>query len=117
MRAPSCRIRLAGGLETSQHCGPDTDWHMPRLYDFLDAMGATTIVATYSRYVVDVNRPPGGENLYPGRDTPRLCPIDTFDCRALYRDGAEPSQAEIDARVAGRSRSPITRPSNARSRG
>ena len=69
---------------------PDTDWHMPRLYDFLfdscprggqppDEIGATTIVATYSRYVVDVNRPPGGENLYPGRDTPRLCPIDTFD--------------------------------------
>ena len=78
---------------------PDTDWHMPRLYDFLDAMGATTIVATHSRYVVDVNRPPGGENLYPGRDTPRLCPIDTFDCRPLYRDGAEPSAEEIAARV------------------
>jgi N-formylglutamate deformylase len=79
---------------------PDTDWHMPRLYDFLDALGATTIVATHSRYVVDVNRPPGGENLYPGRDTPRLCPVDTFDSRPLYRAGAEPTQQEIDARVA-----------------
>jgi N-formylglutamate deformylase len=78
---------------------PDTDWHMPRLYDFLDALGATTIVATHSRYVVDVNRPPGGENLYPGRDTPRLCPIDTFDCKPLYRDGAEPSAEEIGERV------------------
>ena len=78
---------------------PDTDWHMPRLYDFLDEIGATTIVANYSRYVVDVNRPPGGENLYPGRDTPRLCPIDTFDCRPLYRAGAEPGPAEIETRV------------------
>jgi len=78
---------------------PDTDWHMPRLYDFLEALGATVIVATHSRYVVDVNRPPGGENLYPGRDTPRLCPIDTFDSKPLYRD-AEPAPEEIERRVA-----------------
>ena len=77
----------------------DTDWHMPRLYDFLESIGATVIVATHSRYVVDVNRPPGGENLYPGRDTPRLCPVDTFDSRPLYRGGAEPSAEEIAARV------------------
>ena len=77
----------------------DTDWHMPRLYDFLESMGATVVVATHSRYVVDVNRPPGGENLYPGRDTPRLCPVDTFDSRPLYRDGVEPTVDEIAARV------------------
>jgi N-formylglutamate deformylase len=78
---------------------PDTDWHMPRLYDFLEPMGATTLVATHSRYVVDVNRPPGGENLYPGRDTPKLCPTDTFDSKPLYRDGGEPSESDIAARV------------------
>jgi N-formylglutamate deformylase len=78
---------------------PDTDWHMPRLYNFLESLGATVIVATHSRYAVDVNRPPGGENLYPGRDTPRLCPIDTFDSRPLYRKGTEPSATEIAARV------------------
>jgi len=78
---------------------PDTDWHMPRLYDFLDEMGATTIVATHSRYVIDVNRPPGGENLYPGRDTPQLCPVDTFDCRPLYREGATLPPEEISRRV------------------
>src|SRR5205085_6623786 len=43
---------------------PDTDWHLPRLYDFLGDLGATVITATHSRYVVDVNRPPDGENLY-----------------------------------------------------
>jgi N-formylglutamate deformylase len=78
---------------------PDTDWHMPRLYDFLDGLGATTIVATHSRYVIDVNRPPGGENLYPGRDTPRLCPVDTFDCQPLYREGEQPSPEEIARRL------------------
>ena len=78
---------------------PDTDWHMPRLYDFLGALDATVIVANYSRYVVDVNRPPGGENLYPGRDTPLLCPVDTFDCRPLYREGFAPGPEEIARRV------------------
>jgi N-formylglutamate deformylase len=78
---------------------PDTDWHMPRLYDFLDALDATLVVASYSRYVIDVNRPPGGENLYPGRDTPLLCPVDTFDCRPLYREGRAPSSEEIARRV------------------
>ena len=77
----------------------DTDWHLPRLYDFLDALDATVIVANYSRYVVDVNRPPDGANLYPGRDTPRLCPVDTFARRPLYRSG-EPSAAEVERRVA-----------------
>jgi len=77
---------------------PDTDWHLPRLYDFLGALDATVITAEYSRYVVDVNRPPDGENLYPGRDTPRLCPTDTFDSQPLYRHG-EPDGAEIARRV------------------
>jgi len=78
---------------------PDTDWHLPRLYDFVHDLGASTIVATHSRYVVDVNRPPDGENLYPGRDTPRLCPIDTFHSEPLYRGGIEPDAAEIARRV------------------
>ena len=79
-------------------CRSDTDWNLPRLYDFLDAMDATVIVASYSRYAIDVNRPPDGSNLYPGRDTPKLCPTDTFDRRALYIEG-EPSAAEIARRV------------------
>ena len=77
---------------------PDTDWHLPRLYDFVGDLGATVIEATHSRYVVDVNRPPDGSNLYPGRDTPRLCPIDTFHSEPLYRSG-EPDEAEIARRV------------------
>jgi N-formylglutamate deformylase len=77
---------------------PDTDWHLAQLYDFLEALDATVITANYSRYVVDVNRPPDGANLYPGQDTPRLCPIDTFDRQPLYRRG-EPDAAEIARRL------------------
>jgi N-formylglutamate deformylase len=77
----------------------DTDWHLPRLYDFLDELDATVIAANYSRYVIDVNRPPDGANLYPGRDTPKLCPTDTFSREPLYRAG-EPSADEIARRLA-----------------
>jgi N-formylglutamate deformylase len=77
---------------------PDTDWHLPRLYDFVEGLDATVIIANYSRYVVDVNRPPDGADLYPGQDTPRLCPVDTFDRQPLYRDG-DPDDTEIAGRV------------------
>jgi N-formylglutamate deformylase len=80
---------------------PDTDWHMAKLYDFAHELDASVIVANYSRYVIDVNRPPGGENLYPGRDTPLLCPVDTFDCQPLYREGGNPSKDQIERRVEG----------------
>ena len=78
---------------------PDTDWHLPRLYDFLGELDATVIAANGSRYVVDMNRPPDGANLYPGQDTPRLCPIDTFHQEPLYRGGVEPDATEIARRV------------------
>ncbi len=79
---------------------PDTDWHVDQLYEFLDDLGAASLGATHSRYVVDLNRPPGGENLYPGRDTPGLVPTDTFASEPIYRDGEAPDAAEITARVA-----------------
>jgi len=76
----------------------DTDWHLPRLYDFVRELDATLITANLSRYVIDVNRPPDGANLYPGRDTPKLCPTDTFDQRPLYRD-AGPDKGETARRL------------------
>lgn len=76
----------------------DTDWHLERLYDFADAMGASVLVATHSRYVVDLNRPPDNQNLYPGQDTTGLCPVDTFDKTPVYSDGDVPDDAEIIAR-------------------
>lgn len=78
---------------TAQHLD-DTDWHLDRLYDFADALGASVLTPVHSRYVIDLNRPPDGANLYPGRNTTSLCPVDTFDEEALYLDGKQPDQAE-----------------------
>ncbi|MEQ1808194.1 MAG: N-formylglutamate amidohydrolase, partial [Burkholderiaceae bacterium] len=36
----------------------DTDWHLERLYAFVKKLGASLIVPRFSRYVVDLNRPP-----------------------------------------------------------
>ncbi|XAH23931.1 N-formylglutamate deformylase [Xylophilus sp. GW821-FHT01B05] len=78
---------------------PDTDWHMERLYDFADAIGASVLVATHSRYVIDMNRPPDGASLYPGQSVTGLCPVDTFDDTPVYADPADqPGDAEIAAR-------------------
>ena len=77
---------------------PDTDWHLERLYDFADELGASVLVATHSRYVVDLNRPPDDQNLYPGQDTTGLCPVDTFDKTPIYAGGDLPDQPEIAAR-------------------
>jgi N-formylglutamate deformylase len=75
----------------------DTDWHLPALYDFLAALDATVLVATQSRYVIDLNRPPDGDSLYPGQDTTGLVPVDTFRKEPLYRD-AVPDAAEVASR-------------------
>jgi len=78
---------------------PDTDWHLERLYEFVDAMGASVLAATHSRYVVDLNRPPDGANLYPGQDSTALCPLDTFANAPVYQGAQEPAAAEIAERV------------------
>ena len=77
----------------------DTDWHMPRLYDFAKALGASLLVATHSRYVIDLNRPPDGASLYPGQSVTGLCPVDGFDSAPLYASKAlEPDEAEVERR-------------------
>jgi len=77
----------------------DTDWHLEQLYDFLNALGASLLAATHSRYVVDLNRPPDGSSLYPGQDTIGLVPLDTAAREPLYAPGAEPGGEEIARRV------------------
>jgi N-formylglutamate deformylase len=77
----------------------DTDWHLERLYDFADELGASVLAATHSRYVIDLNRPPDGASLYPGRSVTGLCPVDAFDETPLYADPLDvPGEAEIAAR-------------------
>ncbi|APA85205.1 N-formylglutamate deformylase [Paraburkholderia sprentiae WSM5005] len=76
----------------------DCDWHLDRLYAFAKRLGASILTPAYARYVIDLNRPPDGANLYPGQDTTGLLPVDTFDKEPLYRDGHLPDDAEIARR-------------------
>jgi N-formylglutamate deformylase len=76
----------------------DTDWHLERLYAFAEEMGASILAPANSRYVIDLNRPPDGANLYPGRDTTGLCPVDTFNSEPLYPAGGAPTDAQIAER-------------------
>ena len=66
---------------------PDTDWHVSRLYAFARELGASMIVPTYSRYVVDLNRPPDDVSLYPGQNTTGLCPTVQFSGAPVYLAG------------------------------
>ena len=90
---------IDAGMTDAARRLPDTDWHLEELYDFLGELGASVLIATHSRYVVDLNRPPDNANLYPGQDTTGLCPLDTFDRQPLYQAGKEPDANEILARV------------------
>ena len=91
---------VAASLAPCAAARADTDWHLPELYDFLGEMGISTISARWSRYLIDLNRPPENTNLYPGLDTTGLCPLDTFGRERLYREGMEPDQAEVQRRLA-----------------
>ncbi|RYH12259.1 N-formylglutamate deformylase [Tropicimonas sp. IMCC6043] len=73
----------------------DTDWHIHRLYDGLLA-GATTVRATFHRYVIDANRDPDGASLYPGQNTTGLVPTTNFDGLPIWERA--PDAAEIARR-------------------
>ena len=77
---------------------PDTDWHVDLLYDFLDELGASVLQATHSRYVIDLNRTPTGEALYPGARNTELCPTTRFDDQPIYQPGRAPDAAQIEER-------------------
>ena len=77
---------------------PDTDWHVEKLYAFAREAGATVMVATHSRYVVDLNRDPSGVALYAGADNTELVPARTFDDVPIWRDGRAPDGGAVEAR-------------------
>lgn len=75
---------------------PDTDWHVGQLYAFARGLGASTIKAEFSRYVVDVNRPADDASLYEGQISTGLCPQYTFDGQEIYTEGAA---IDVESRV------------------
>ncbi|MGA0585794.1 N-formylglutamate deformylase [Dyella sp. KRB-257] len=79
----------------------DTDWHVGRLYAPLaEALGASVLRPSLSRYVVDLNRPADGHALYPGQRETGLVPTVGFDGAPLYVAGGEPDAGEVACRVA-----------------
>ncbi|MDH5455177.1 MAG: N-formylglutamate deformylase [Gammaproteobacteria bacterium] len=78
---------------------PDTDWHVAELYSFARELGASMLVANYSRYVVDLNRAATDDVLYPGQVATGLCPVQTFAGEDIYA-GSALSGDEIGERVA-----------------
>ena len=52
----------------------DTDWHLDQLYAFVRELGASLIVPHFSRFVIDLNRPPENTPMYAGANNTELCP-------------------------------------------
>jgi N-formylglutamate deformylase len=76
----------------------DTDWHLESLYDFAMDLGASVLVPRWSRYLIDLNRPPEDTPLYEGANNTELCPTRFFSGDPLYRAGCAPAPAEVAAR-------------------
>lgn len=77
---------------------PDTDWHVGELYGFARELGASMLLANYSRYVVDLNRSAADEVLYEGQVATGLCPTQTFAGDDIYVSAA-PGAEEVARRV------------------
>jgi N-formylglutamate deformylase len=89
---------IAAHMTKEGRAVPDTDWHVEKLYAGAARHGAGLLVATHSRYVVDLNRDPAGKPLYPGADNTEVVPTRSFANHALW-SGAAPSQSEIAERI------------------
>lgn len=94
---PHAGLRLTPAVEAGlvpEALGlPDTDWHIPQLYAFAEALGASVLAAQYSRYVIDINRPADNSPLYAGATT-GLYPQTLFDGAPLFKPGQAPSAEE-----------------------
>ena len=87
-------------LEPAARSLEDTDWHLEEIYGFVRDLGASLLVPRYSRYVIDLNRPPDGAPMYAGANNTGIVPERSFAGQALYPQGNEPDQVEIAQRRA-----------------
>ncbi|MEE4303716.1 MAG: N-formylglutamate deformylase [Wenzhouxiangella sp.] len=88
---------IASRLTSRARQLPDTDWHVHRLVEGAIGLGASVMLARYSRYVIDLNRGSDDKPLYSGATT-GLVPTENFDGSPVY--GAEaPDAEEITDRI------------------
>lgn len=90
---------LAARMTPEAQRAPDTDWHVSRLYAFARELGASILVPRYSRYVIDLNRPPDDVSLYPGQNTTGLCPTVRFSGDPVYLPDEAPTPDDIAVRI------------------
>lgn len=81
---------VEAGLSEAARPLPDTDWHIPELYDFVHALDASVLVGNYSRMVIDLNRPADDKPLYATATT-GLYPETLFDGTPAFLPGKTPS--------------------------
>ena len=93
-------VELATAFNPRALAVEDTDWHLAQLYDFLPELGASILMPRFSRYVIDLNRPPDDAPMYPGASNTELCPTRFFTGDALYRAGCGPGTSERATRRA-----------------
>lgn len=106
LSVPHCGTKFPDELIGSYHpelakAPDDTDWFVDQLYDFAADMGIAMIAATYSRWVIDLNRDPQSKPLYTdGRIITGLCPMTNFLGQPLYRDNrVDIDDAEVESRL------------------
>ncbi len=81
---------MANKLTPEAACLPDTDWCVDELYAWAAELGVGLLVAKYSRYVVDLNRPADDASLYVNQAT-GLFPQQTFAGQPLWQEAAQAS--------------------------
>ncbi|WP_312063729.1 N-formylglutamate deformylase [Pantoea septica] len=84
---------VEAGLSEAARGLPDTDWHIPLLFDFVRDLGASVLIGRYSRFVIDLNRPPDNQPLYATATT-GLFPETLFDGSPTFAPGKTPSAAQ-----------------------
>lgn len=84
---------VEAGLSEAARGLPDTDWHIPLLYDFVRDLGASVLIGHYSRYVIDLNRPPDNQPLYSTATT-GLFPETLFDGTPTFAPGKTPDASQ-----------------------
>ncbi len=77
----------------------DTDWLLEQIYSFASSLGASLLIPKYSRYVIDLNRPPENTPMYVGVNNTQLCPTRFFSGDPLYEKGCEPTPEAVQGRV------------------
>ncbi len=76
----------------------DTDWFLDRLYDIPELATSSSLIAEFSRYMVDLNRPMDDEPLYHGQGVTGLIPEFCFDGNPIYRSQT-PGPDEFEIRI------------------